>query len=690
MAEKAEKKQDKTEKTFVEILKEKEEAGMERTNSWIGLWQNALRYFLSDQLHGRKEHRDWDWVILNYIWPAIMQETAKLSRDFKAVASPIEPEDDEFAESFGGFLNFQWSKTGKCALHQNGMRIEQLKAILCGKLYGYRVSKILWDEKINWNDQVFPPKWEGEVKHRLWRPSQFWASDTEYINDGDCGTVRWVDLEYAKDKWPDYKNKLEESSMTYTEMMEAQDEYIKGQSGSSANYPSADTGGQDKGVKDSPGSELLNLVLSSDVRGGMYNNSESRRYCKISEAYLKDYSVVDENKVIPYEPAELIRLGMAQEMLNGGGYADIEGKPLTAENWPVREKIEWKRPKFPNGRFVIRNEDTILNPDEEDQVYHHSVWPFIVTPHYLLPFMWQGTDAVTLYKTTQDHINVTVSHLVNNMKMFGNPRIAVESDALAENDLPGKKRKRYKIFSGAGAIIRLARGGLRKFKVLDPSPPSPVIGMLYSLFAQEFKNMTGLHDIAQGKKTGGSTTATEAQFLAISSNDRIKLQNIFEENWVLRCMVLVAEMDQYHYEVGRIVRVIGNDKVIGARQISERAKTFKYDLDIEPGESLPYDEEKRIEKHKIAYEILQNPNPNPMLPEMLRVLNIPSWQKLIQKHQGWVLYMEFAKLYEAVKAGQVEPQQAVQIIVQKATQLYMQEQENGNINNREATENRRD
>jgi hypothetical protein len=677
----------KPKKSFVEICKDKEEAGMARTNQWVGMWQDALRYFLSDQLHGRSEHKDWDWVILNYIWPSIMQETAKLSRNFKVMCSPIETGDDDFAEAFGGFLNFQWGKTGKLALHQNGMRIEQLKAILCGKLYGYRVSKILWDDKVWWSDKVFPPRWEGEVKHRLWRPSQFWASDSEYIDDGDCGTVRYVELEYAKHKWPGHDKKFEEASLTYKEMQEAGGEHISGQSGSSANYPSADTGGQDKGVKDSPGGALLDLVLASERQDGLYGNVEDRRYCKISEQYLKDYTETKQKKPIPYDPQELLGSGAAFQV--NGGYADVNGNPLTADNWPVKQMVEWSQPKFPNGRVVIRNEDEILNPDESDQVYPHSVWPFVVTPHYMLPFMWQGTDAVTLYKSTQDHINVTVSHLVNNMKMFGNPRIAVEQDALAENDHPGRSRKRYKIFSGAGSIIRLARGGLRKFKIIDPSSPSPTIGQLYSLFAQEFKNLTGLQDIGMGKKTGGNTTATETQFLAISSNDRIKLQNVFEENWALRCMNLVAEMDQYYYDVGRVIRIIGDDKLIGAKQITEKAKTIEYDLNIEAAEGLPYDEEKRIEKHKVAYEILGNPMPNPMLPEMLRVLDIPSWQKLIQKHSGWQMYVQFAKLYEAVKGGQMDPQQAVQVITQQLMQLYVQEQkENGNANMR--TEGRKD
>jgi hypothetical protein len=65
-----------------------------------------------------------------------------------------------------------------------------------------------------------------------------------------------------------------------------------------------------------------------------------------------------------------------------------------------------------------------------------------------------------------------------------------------------------------------------------------------------------------------------------------------------------------------------------------------------------------------------------MLPEMLRVLGVSGWEKLLQKYEPWLLYYQLLKLYESVKKGEVLPQDAVQMIVQKATELYQQEQAN--------------
>jgi hypothetical protein len=105
-------------------------------------------------------------------------------------------------------------------------------------------------------------------------------------------------------------------------------------------------------------------------------------------------------------------------------------------------------------------------------------------------------------------------------------------------------------------------------------------------------------------------------------------------------------------------------------------KEVHFDIDIVPGMTLPFDEEKRIEKYMTAYKLLADPNPNPMLPDMLRILEIQNWKKLLSQIEPYQLYMQFSQLYEAVKAGQVDPNEAVQLIVQKATELYMQQQAN--------------
>jgi len=663
------------EKEFLALLQSKEDEGMACTRAWGGMWRDTLCYFLSDQLRSKRAYDNWEWVTLNYVWPAIFQEMAKLSRDFKPITEPVEEGDTEVAEAVGGFLEWQWLNT----LHEDGMDIQQLKAILDRKLYGYSVSKILWENKPRggWNKEE--RRWDGEVRYALLLPSTFWASDSENINDGDCGTVRYIELEYAKSLWPDFAETLERHAVSSTDVeKDSWGVTIGGQTEntSSGTYPDAGTGFADREEGHHQENELLSLVLKSSRGTG--SGTEVQKYVRISEIYLLDREERKQTEDLPATAEQLLNSGMVSNV--EGRLVTAEGEELTSDNWPT-DTLEWDEPLYPNGRYIVRCKDTILNPAKKDQVYPFKRWPFVVVPHYLLPHMWQGSDAVTLYKSTQDHINVAMSHLLNNMKEFGDPRIAVESDALAV--APGPTKKRFSILKGAGAVIRLARGGLRKFQIVPPVPPSAASMLLYQVFVQEFKNIQGMQDISQGKKTSGDTTATEAQFLAMSSNDRIKLQNKFEELWAQKIYSLVADFDQYYYEVGRVVRVLGEGHVVGAQKITERAKEIEFDVKIEAGTALPFDEEKRIQKYTIAYNLLKDPTPNPLLPEFLRVLNISAWQKLLTKHQIWQKWVAFEKLVMAAKKGEIAPEDAAKLLLQRAIIEFKQlgGQINGNGRN---------
>lgn len=642
------------------LLDDLEERGMARTKKWVAMWQTGLRYFFGDQLHNKRTHKDWDWVILNYIWPSAIQEISKLAKHHpKILTEPWETSDAEFAEAWQGILQWLWQK----GINGKGMRLEQIAAILDGKLFGYRISKLYWEDKVSWDDKE--QTWMGDVKHRLWHPANFWADGIEKIDDGNCGTVRYVTLDYAQNRWPKFKKQLEEEAKSYKELTAGGD-HIRGQLSQAGTYPSAGTGGIDKGAGAADVNQILNLILENENQDW----DEKTKLVKISEIYYRDYKEVDEKQEEAIPPEELVATG--EIYADEGFFYDAKtNKPMSQDKWPKRVIREWKRPLYPNGRHVIRVNKTILNPD--NQVYPYPRWPFIVVPHYLLPHMWQGTDGVQLYKSTQDMINVTVSHLTNNMKTFGDPKIAIETGALASP--PGRKKRHFKIGSVAGSVIRLARGGLQKMKIIDPISPSASALQLYGLFTQEFKNILGLQDIAVGKQADKTITATEAQYLMLSANDRIALQSVYEDEWVKEVASLMSQICQRHYDQGRIVRIIGEDNLTGVTQITQQAKTVRFDVDIIPGATLPFDPEKRIAKFKMAYEMFMSPVPNVMMPEMLRELEIPNWQKILQRYEPWTLFMQFLQLVNSVKEGQVTPEQAIQILIQKARE-HIQGQQN--------------
>jgi hypothetical protein len=63
-----------------------------------------------------------------------------------------------------------------------------------------------------------------------------------------------------------------------------------------------------------------------------------------------------------------------------------------------------------------------------------------------------------------------------------------------------------------------------------------------------------------------------------------------------------------------------------------------------------------------------------MLPTILRGLEVPNWKKMLEQHEPWMLWVQFLQLYEAVRSGQIMPEQGIQILVQAARQRFMQGQ----------------
>lgn len=632
-----------------------EVAGMAITKKWNSIWSENIRYFFGDQLGRRKAKKGWEWIVVNYILPAAIQEIAKLSKNHAQIlAHPWESSDAEFAEAWRSLLQWLWEK----GINGRGMRLEQIASTLDKKLHGYSVSKVFWESRDEWVDEK--KDWLGDVKYRLWRPEQFWATGAEKIDDGDCGTLRYVEEGWAVNRWPDFKKQIKEQSNTYRDLLTGGGETIRGQTLSSGTYPSAGVGGADRGGFDSHRA-LLDLVLTTHAQP----SDEKTKYIKLGEIYFKDHEEKEVTEHMGLDELEASGHIVERDNL----FYDRAGRPI--KEFPKVVRRKYREPLFPNGRFVIRlGKDIIVN---KNQRYGYRKWPFIVSPHYLLPHMWQGWDAVQMYKSPQDMINTSVSHLVNNMKMYGDPKVAVERGAI--DSPPGNRSSHFKIGKGAGSVIRLVKGGLARFKILDPPAPSAAALQLYSLFAQEFKNAVGLQDIAQGKKTQGRITATESHFLMISANDRLALQSAYEDVWVTEVARLIAEICQRNYDVGRIVRIIGEDNVVGAQQITEQVKNVRFDIDIIPGAQLPFDQEKKEAKYLQAYQLMADPAPNPMLPEVLRTMEITNWRKLIQQHAVWQKFMQFLQLFQAVTEKRITPEQGIKLLVKAAMAHFAEQQD---------------
>ena len=73
---------------------------------------------------------------------------------------------------------------------------------------------------------------------------------------------------------------------------------------------------------------------------------------------------------------------------------------------------------------------------------------------------------------------------------------------------------------------------------------------------------------------------------------------------------------------------------------------------------MPFDEAKKQAEYKLAYDLLNQPVPNPMIEDMLRILNISKRKEILNKYQGLQLFIQFiqlgAQLSEAAGDEQVQ------------------------------------
>ena len=631
---------------------------MEVTRQWYDIWSESMRYVFSDHDNLASKHDDWEYIVVNYIWPTMIQETAKLAKNHpKILADPTGDEDAEAAEVWQGATQWQWQEGLR-------MRLHQLAAIFCGKIFGYRVSKFYWNPKPRHGWDKTQKIWNGDVEHRLWNPVFFWADGEESVEEGNCGTVRWVRLEWAKWMWPGHDKEFDDVAVTAKDAKEAAFGDVK--------FKSWMSGGS---MVQSDADDVTNLPLANRLLNmingcNQFSTESTQKMVRVGNTYMLDEKTTHRKDYEPITVDELLESGTVYVGMDQQLFDVQTNLPYNPPEWPTRLIREYDEPDYPDGRMVLSagegDKRFLLNPKEDDQVYPYSRWPFVVTPHYILPFMWQGVNAVTMYKTQQDMINLSVTHMFNNLKQFGDPRIAIEDGAIAINP---KTKQPWTIKSGAGALIRLLKGGLGRYKVEPPLPLSPAAIQFYQIQAQEFKNLSGLQPIAQGQQLKSGTTATEAQTLAISANDRIFLQGVYEDEWVKGCAYLIAEIMQLHYDEGRYIKIIGEDTLNGVKQITSGLKNARYDISVVPGMTLPFDEEKRIAKLKMAYELLMQPTANPMLPEMLRALDVPNWKKILDEYPVWQDYQALLRLVEGVKTGQVDPKQAMTMIVNRLMQL---------------------
>jgi len=674
-----------------------------RLDSFLRMYSDAISYMYGDQIH-KPRQQGWEYPAMNRLFADITQEVAMLSANNpKLETLPIEDSDIQDAKACGEALQGYWQGP----LH---MRLKIIQALYDSHLAGFYVFKWYWEPMAHWNEDLREGlgDWEGDIKLNVINPYYFGCDpDVELCSNiaTDARFVvitRYADKAWAANRWKKYKEYL----ISKGEMNDDDPYWIPG-SGDGTQLQEAGTLDTDTGtwtgreMKDISQKELqqrlANLIKGVhpeglDAGGSTEANASKDRMVKIQEIYWRDWSIEDKDaEFAPYEPDLELDEWEHENIYKEAGVPffydrnfptkDEAGNVIGHEvfdanrkgsKWPQVEKVKkHSRPMYPNGRITIRLDDECIVTDD---AWPYDKWPVAVGVNYMLPHIWNGLNGIELVREMQDYLNNISCHFLNNVKHHSDPAWIVEDSVLMHKN--PKSKKPLTISNAAGAIIKVVRGGINKIKRQEAKEIPQSLFALYEVFKTTIQDIDGVHDIAQGKASNKKNTLGELQMLNRNTRLRISMQGSILDSTLKDVGMGIAELMRVNLPVERWVRLIGENKesVQSSMRWTNKMASTKYDIQMVPASTLPYDEERELAKYDKATELV---GPVPLLLEKyLQKLGIPDYKQVMMQHEIAGPLTQLLEMAQELGMGPEHLLQAIQIQLQllQQTQAPAEEQ----------------
>lgn len=635
----------------------------------------AIRYIYGDQHAGRPRKKGWEYPVINRAYPDILQEMAILTANNPSIAGvPREDTDIPTAQAVSEVLKGLWEND----LH---MRAKIMQGILDDHTWGVKVAKWYWEPRVKW-DQTLADEtgngWRGKIRVDIIDPDT-WGCDPEL----DLGlalnerarfvyTDRWVDKAWAAQRWGEYRKHLEDKG----EVQPAAGGDV------SIGGPTTDERGFNRDTfafvgKSSPSSSInqqakdeevqrrLSDLILNDPRGGGKNERTADNSVRIQEIYFKDYSTIRvpaqqaKAKLGIPETAHIIKLPDSDDPQDydsnkpiNDAEGNVTGYELVAdEDWPMVDVVPaYDRPKYPNGRVVVRIHDGKGGEwfKVVDEAWMYEKWPFSVTPMYILPHTWRGVNGVELSQGLQDILNLIASHMLNWVKFHSDPVTLLEEGALA----PDKGSKRGVIRNFAGAINKFRKGALahKRFVREPPAPMGRELFEINRMFADAHQDIGGIQDVGQGRASTQANTLGELQMLNRNTRQRIALQGAMLDEWIKEIGYGIVALMQRHYRVGDYVQWAGADASTAVIEWSQEMADAKFDIQLKPVSTIVFDEEREARTAGVAFEAAGPA----ALEQFLKKLGIEKIDEILTKHE--IIGPLMALMEAGAKEGMGPPQ----------------------------------
>jgi hypothetical protein len=261
-----------------------------------------------------------------------------------------------------------------------------------------------------------------------------------------------------------------------------------------------------------------------------------------------------------------------------GILANIHGS-TTTDFQPIKVKDSavvkeyWEMPsrKYHKGRHITIANGKLLQ--YEDNPYKRL--PYFVIPHNLVPGRVHGSSNIEDLIPIQREHNKTRTQRRLNQTRTGNQRLLVEANSLI-NDLTNEP----------GEVVEYKFGKNLPQWETPPSEPGHIQAEL-ELQLRDFEDISGIHEVSNGKAASGVKSGTALNFLGEQDDTKLGpiIHNIEStyEKWAQFVLTLVQE----NYLEPRMIKIVGKNNQVETKEFKGADLKGNTDVRVVAGSAMP-------------------------------------------------------------------------------------------------------
>jgi len=288
---------------------------------------------------------------------------------------------------------------------------------------------------------------------------------------------------------------------------------------------------------------------------------------------------------------------------------NVEEEKETGEKKTVQKK------RYPQGKIVTVTSNRILLQSAESP-RKDGKKPFVRYIDMVRPNRFYGDGEIGQLFETQKMLNKTLAHIFDCLTMMGNPDWILDTNSGVDPEM---------LTNTVGQVIQ-KNPGTEVRRESPPNIPAYMINFYYEIH-KLVDEISGMHDITQGRKPTGVTAAEAIAELQEAAQTRIRLKERNLQSSLTQLGHLVINTMMQYYTVPRVARVTKNKKdwpdffefyfkdsekegiqfVKKSYEFNEEQKKYQaaqdwqqsgfskgdFDIDVKSGTSLPFMREKR-------------------------------------------------------------------------------------------------